>query len=71
MRETSEELFGCAKLLVSASELAIRTKNVNDLVDVHLLHVLASWLQLLTWVEVTRVLSQVLADSSSHGETRV
>ena len=33
-------------------ELTIRTKYLLNLVDVHLLHVLTSWLQILTWVEV-------------------
>ena len=53
------------------SELAIRTEYVHNLVDVHLLHVLTSRLQILTWVEVSRMLSEVLTDSSSHGKTRV
>ena len=55
--------------LLLLSELAVRTEHIHNLVDVHLLHVLTSWLQVLTWVEVTWVLSEVLADSSSHGET--
>jgi len=38
--------------LLSASELAVRTKNVNDLVHVHLLHVVTSRCEVLTWVEV-------------------
>ena len=53
------------------SELAVRTEYVHNLVDVHLLHVLTSRLQILTWVEVSRMLSKVLTNSSSHGETRV
>ena len=39
--------------------------------DVHLLHVLASGLQILTRIEVTGVLGQVLADGSRHSQTRV
>ena len=50
-------------------ELAVRAEYVHNLVDVHLLHVLTCWLEVLTWVEVSRMLSEVLADSSCHGET--
>ena len=39
--------------------------------NVHLLHVLASGLQILTGIKVTGVLCKVLADSSSHSQTRV
>ena len=53
------------------SEFAVRTEYVHNLVDVHLLHVLTSRLQILTWVEVSRMLSEVLTDGSSHGQTRV
>ena len=52
-------------------ELAVRAKHIYNLVDVHLLHCLAGRCQILTWVEVTWVLSQILADSSCHGKTRV
>ena len=58
----------CARLL---GELAVRTKHIHNLVDVHLLHVLTSWLQVLARIEVIGVLSQVLTDSSSHSQTRV
>lgn len=51
------------------SELAVRTEHIHNLVDVHLLHVLTSRLQILTWVEVSRMLSEVLTDSCSHGKT--
>ena len=51
------------------SELAVRTEHIHNLVDVHLLHVLTSRLQILTWVEVSRMLSEVLTDSRSHGKT--
>ena len=52
-------------------ELAIASEHIHNLVDVHLLHVLAGGLQILARIEVSRMLSQVLADGSSHGETRV
>ena len=58
----------CYELL---SQLAVRTKYIHDLVDVHLLHVLASGLQVLARIEVIRMLSQILTDSSSHSQTRV
>ncbi len=47
---------------VLLSELAVRTEYVHNLVDVHLLHVLTSWLQILTWIEVSRMLSKMLAE---------
>ena len=62
-------LIYCIEIILL--ELVVRTENVNDLVNVHLLHVLASRLQVLTGIEVTRILSEVLADSSSHSQTRV
>ena len=39
--------------------------------DVHLLHVVTSRSEILTWIEVRWVLSEMLADSSGHGKTRV
>jgi hypothetical protein len=53
------------------SELTVRTKYLLDLVDVHLLHVLTSGLQILTRIEVVRMLSEILTDGSGHGKTRV
>lgn len=58
-----------AFFLLLLSELAVRTEHVHNLVNVHLLHVLTSWLEVLTWVEVAWVLSEVLADSGSHCKT--
>ena len=68
--DLSPKLF-CVYLKYSVllSELAVRAEYVYNLVDVHLLHVLTSWLQILTWIEVSRMLSKMLADSSSHSET--
>ena len=56
---------------LALSEFSVRTEYVHDLVDVHLLHVLAGRLQILTRIEVSRMLSKMLADSSSHSQTRV
>ena len=39
--------------------------------DVHLLHVLASGLQILTRIEVVGMLSQILTNGSGHGQTAV
>ena len=50
-------------------QFTIRTKHINNLVDVHLLHVLTSWTEVLTWVEVLWMLSEILAYSSCHGKT--
>ena len=49
--------------------MQLLTAKATELVDVHLLHVLTSWLQILTWIEVSRMLSQVLTDSSCHSKT--
>ena len=51
--------------------MTVRAKHLNNLVDVHLLHVLASRLEILTGIEVVRMLSEVLTDGSSHCQTRV
>ena len=56
---------------LALSQLAIRTEYVHNLVDVHLLHVLTSRLQILTRIEVSRMLSEVLTDSSGHSQTAV
>ena len=52
-------------------ELVVRAENLHDLVDVHLLHALAGRGEVLARIEVTRILSEVLADRSRHRETRV
>ena len=49
---------------VGLSELAVRTEHIHNLVDVHLLHVLASGLQILARIEVIGMLSQILTDGS-------
>ena len=62
-------LIYCIEIILL--DLVLRTENVNDLVNVHLLHVLTSGLQILAGIEVTRILSEVLADSCGHSQTRV
>ena len=57
--------------LVELSELVVRTKNFNDLVFIKLLHVVASWTEILTWVEFSGLFSEHLANSSGHSKTRV
>ena len=57
--------------LVELSELVVRTKNFNDLVFIKLLHVVASWTEILTWVEFSRVFCEDLTYSSGHSETAV
>ena len=64
--EGSLFLFGS-----SLSELTVRTEHIDNLVDVHLLHVLTSGLQVLARIEVIGMLCQILADGSSHSQTRV
>ena len=63
--------FNKSYFSLALSQLAVAAEHIHNLVDVHLLHVLACRLQILTWVEVARMLSQMLTDGSSHGETRV
>ena len=65
----SLSLYNPSRLLLAASEFAVGTEYVHNLVDVHLLHILTSWLQILTWVEITWMLSEVLAHSCRHGKT--
>ena len=52
-------------------QLVVGTKNVDNLVFVHLLHVFASRLQVLARVEVFRMFVEILTDSGSHGEAAV
>ena len=59
------------KMVRLLCQFAVRTQYVHNLVDVHLLHVLTSGLQILTRIEVIGMLCQILADSSSHGQTRI
>jgi hypothetical protein len=57
------------ELLAAASQLTITSKHIYNLVDVHLLHVLTGGLQILTGIEVVRMLSQILTNGSGHGQT--
>jgi len=57
--------------VVSFLELVITAKYFHNLVDVHLLHVLASGLQVLTGIEIAGLLVEVLADGSGHSQTAV
>ena len=65
------KLLACAAKPHLQLQLVVRTKNVNDLVFVHLLHVFASRLEVLARVEVFRMFVEILTDSGSHGETAV
>ena len=58
----------CVMKLKLRLELVVRTEHIHNLVDVHLLHVLASGLQVLTRIEVLGMLSEVLTDGSSHSQ---
>jgi len=53
------------------SQFAVGTQHIHNLVNVHLLHVLTGRLQVLARIEMIRMLSQILAHSSRHGQTRV
>ena len=64
-------LFVIVIVNVVQLKLIVATKNINNLVHIHLLHVLASGFQILTRIEVARILIEVLADSSSHSQTSV
>ena len=71
MRWASPPCFVYVSVYLALSELTVAAEHIHNLVDVHLLHVLASGLQILTRIEVSRMLGQVLADGSGHGQTRV
>ena len=58
-------------MTIGLSELSVRTEHIHNLVDVHLLHVLTSGLQILARIEVIGMLSEVLTNSSGHCQTRV
>ena len=62
-------MYVCLWLFLLLEKLVVRTEYLNDLVDVHLLHVLTSGLEILTGIKVAGVLSKILADSGSHGQT--
>ncbi len=49
--------------------LSVGPEHVHNLVDVHLLHLLAGRLEVLARIEVSWVQSEVLADGCGHGET--
>ena len=49
--------------------LTVRTEYILNLVDVLLLHILTSWTEVLTWVELSWLVSEYLTDSRCHGET--
>ena len=57
--------------LVEVGELIVRAQHVSDLVLVHLSHVSASHLTVLTRIEVLRMVSQRLTNTSSVSQTRV
>ena len=50
---------------------AVGAEDVDDLVDVHLAHLLAGRLEVLARVEVARVLGEVLADGTGHRQAGV
>jgi hypothetical protein len=57
--------------LVAVSELVIRAEHVSDLLLVHVCHVSTSDLAILTRIEVLRMQSEGLTDTSSVSQTRV
>ena len=63
--------FYCDKavLLVELSELVVRAQHLNDLVLVHLLHLVASRTAVLTWVELSWLLVEHLANGSGECQT--
>ena len=51
--------------------LAVRSEDVDDLVHIELLHLVAGGAAVLAGIELTRLLNEDLADGSSHCETGV
>ena len=56
---------------MALSKVTVGAEHFHNLVDVHFLHVFASRLEILTGIEVVRMLSEVLTDGSGHGKTGV
>ena len=56
---------------MSRLQLVVAAQHLYNLVAVHLLHVLASGLQILAGIEITGLLVEVLADSCSHSQAAV
>ena len=52
-------------------EFIVGAENLKNLVDIHLLHVITRRRQVLTRIEVTRILREMLADRRGHRETRI
>ena len=52
-------------------DLSVRSENIYDLMSYHILYSLSCRLQILTRVEVLRMLCEVLADVSCHCETDI
>ena len=51
--------------------LSVGAEDIHNLLDIHLLHLLACRLEILAGIEVAGILGEVLADGGSHGQTRV
>ena len=52
-------------------KLVVRAQDIDDLVHIELLHVVAGGSEVLARVELGGLLGEGLADGSSHGETAV
>ncbi len=56
---------------INASGFAVAAEHVNDLMSDHVLDGLTGGLEVLTGIEVIRMLRKVLTDDSSHCQTDV
>ena len=58
-------------MIVKLFSLSVGTEDVDNLVLIELLHLVTSWSEILARIELTRLVSEYLADSGCHCETGV
>ena len=61
--------FDCME--TSGSGFTVAAENINDLMGHHIMHSLTGGLQILTGIEMIRMLSKVLTDDSGHCKTDI
>ena len=66
MRDTS--FFNGREYVLPSLDLAVGSQHINDFTCDHILHGLSGRLQILTRIEMIRMLGKVLADVSCHGK---
>lgn len=67
-KRKNEKEFSC---LVELREFVVAAEHVDDLVRVHLDHLIACWSAVLAWVELAWLLGEHLAHGGCEGEAAV